>query len=229
MLYSRNEENCNDRKYGEHLMKILVINPNSDIRTNKRMEEKAKIFVAGEYEVDVVSLTGVPLLVGKHEDVAKGTNEMMEIVRNGKEYDGFVIACHSDPNLDLIKEITDKPVVGIAEASMKIASMYGNSFAVISPSIKSISKKKALARKYFCDQLFQTTRVAKSDDTEDIYEAAKSAVEEEHVDCIVLGCANYVNADKYIEEKLKVPVFDGLACALLMVTGLVKYTRYKKL
>lgn len=208
-------------------MKILVINPNSDLETNQRMEQKVHTFVRGEYEVDVVSLKSTPKLVSRYEDVAVGAPEMMELVRNGDEYDAFVVACHSDPNLDLLKEITDKPVVGIAEASMKMASMYGNSFAVISPSSRSISKKKALARKYFCDQLFQTTRVSKSNKDEDLLEAARSAVEEEHVDCIVLGCANYVNADKYIEKELKVSVFDGLACALILAAGLVKYKKYK--
>lgn len=208
-------------------MKILIINPNSDQETNKRMERKATEFVKGAYEVEVTNLTTTPILVSSYEDVALGAVEMMDIVRNGDDYDAFIIACHSDPNLDLIKEITNKPVVGIAEASMKFASMAGNSFAVISPSIRSISKKQALARKYHCDTLFKSTRVAASDEDEDIYQAAKSAVEQEHVDCIVLGCANYTNADKYCEERLQVPVLDGVACALILVSGQVMYQQYK--
>lgn len=209
-------------------MKILIINPNSDEETNIRIREKADALVQGAYEVDVVSLISTPKLVATYEDVAAGAGEMIDIVRKGNEYDGFIVACHSDPNLDLLKEITDKPVVGIAEASMKFASMAGNSFAVISPSLKSISKKKALARKYHCESLFQATRVAASNDTEDIYLAAKSAAEEEHVDCIVLGCANYAGADKYCQEKLKIPVFDGVACALILASGLAGYRQYKK-
>lgn len=209
-------------------MKILVINPNSDETTNERMRKKITEFVKGEYEVDVISLVSTPKLVSTYEDQVKGAPELMELIKNGNEYDAFIIACHGDPNLDLAKEITDKPVVGIAEASMKIASMYGNSFAVISPSIKSISKKRALARKYFCEDLFVTTRVSESNEAEDLYRAAKAAVEEEHVDGIVLGCANYVNADQYIEQRLKVPVYDGLACALFIANGLVKYKHYKE-
>lgn len=210
-------------------MKILVINPNSDLETNKRMVQKIKNYVAGAYEADVVALTTTPLLVSTYEDITKGAIEMTDIIRSKEdEYDAFVIACHSDPNLDLMNEITDKPVVGISEASMKMASMCGSSFAVISPSFRSISKKRALARKYHCEDLFVATRVSKSNEDEDLYEAAKSAVDEEHVDCIVLGCANYANADKYIENKLGVPTFDGLACALMIASGKVMYQRYLK-
>jgi allantoin racemase len=36
---------------------------------------------------------------------------------NEDDFDAFVIACHDDPNLDAMKEITAKPVVGIGEAS----------------------------------------------------------------------------------------------------------------
>jgi len=37
-----------------------------------------------------------------------------------------------DPNLDAIKEITTKPVVGIAEAARKIASIIGHRFSIVS-------------------------------------------------------------------------------------------------
>lgn len=208
-------------------MKILIINPNSDEKTNEIIKKKANAFVNGNYEVDVKCLSKTPKLVSSYEDIALGTDEMIDLVREGTEYDAFIVACHSDPNLDLLKEISQKPVVGIAEASMKSASMAGNSFAVISPSVKSISKKMALARKYHCESLFKATRVSSSNELEDIFLAAKAAVKEDHVDCIVLGCANYANADKYCEEKLHVPVLDGVACALFMASGLAQYHQYK--
>lgn len=207
-------------------MKILVINPNSDEETNQRLREKAEKLAGGAYSVDVACVKTAPKLMATYEDIANDIPEMRRMVAEGGQYDAFVIACHSDPNLDLIREITPKPVFGIAEASMKMATMYGNSFAVISPSVKSISKKIAIARKYNCEPYFKTTRVCASNEDEDLYRAAKSAVDEDHVDCIVLGCANYANADRYIEKKLGVPVFEGLACALILASGFVMYRKY---
>ena len=64
-------------------------------------------------------------------------------------------------------------------------------------------------------------------DSENLCRAAERAVEHSYVDGIVLGCANYANADAYIERKLGVKVFDGVACALMLAAGLAMYRRYR--
>lgn len=209
-------------------MNILIINPNSDINTNKIIMDKVNMILMNieDCKVDVLSVPEAPLLVSSYQDYHKSANKMIEFVNDDK-YDAYIIACHSDPNIDLVKEITNKPVVGIGEASMKIASMLGNSFAVISPSVKSISKKIALARKYHLQDMFIGTKVSKSDEKEDLLEAARNAVEDYNTDVIILGCANYALADKFIEENLHVPIIDGVACALIMSIGLSNYWRYK--
>lgn len=208
-------------------MKILIINPNSDAETDERLRKKAAAFVRGAYQVDVTHVAATPKLMATQEDAAKGLPEMMELIQRGEEYDAFIVACHSDPNLEVLQAITDKPVVGIAEASMKIASMNCHSFAVISPSARSISPKRALARKYLCQDLYRGAEVCPENDSENLCRAAERAVEHSHVDGIVLGCANYANADAYIERKLGVKVFDGVACALMLAAGLAMYRRYR--
>lgn len=207
-------------------MKLLIINPNSDEQTKLRIVEKVKKFVP-DWNVDVINLHATPKLMSTYGDIAKAIPEMEQIIREGKEYDAFIDACHSDPNLDLLKEITNKPVVGIAEASIKIASMEGNGFSIISPSPLSIPKKHALVHKYCCDFYYQSAVVCPANDDNSLYEAAKIAVERDHVDTIVLGCANYTNADQYIEKKLGVKVIDGIACALFIAAGMVRYRQYK--
>ena len=209
-------------------MNILIINPNSDLETNRILQAKAEAFLSDGCKADCVSVKNAPKLVSSYEDYAKSTPEMVDIVRSGQEkYDAFIVACHSDPNLDLLREISAKPVVGIAEASMKFASMLGNGFAVISPSPKSISKKFALARKYHCDHLLKTIQVTNSDDEKDLLAAALRATKAASpVDVIVLGCANYAYADKYLEKELNIPVLDGLVCALILASGLANYQKY---
>ncbi|NJO80677.1 MAG: hypothetical protein HC827_20685 [Cyanobacteria bacterium RM1_2_2] len=38
-------------------------------------------------------------------------------------FDAFVIACWGDPDVEVAREITTKPVISIAEASMYVANM----------------------------------------------------------------------------------------------------------
>lgn len=209
-------------------MKILIINPNSDENTDHCIQKKAEEFAAGRYQADVCHITSAPRLIASYEHMAMELPEMMKIIRKKTEYDAFIIACHSDPNLDVLKEICAKPVVGIAEASMKLASMYCNGFAILSPSVKSIPKKWTLAEKYHCGTLYKGAAVCEGDDKESVYRAACEAVERYHVDGIVLGCANYALTDRYVEEKLGIPVFEGVACALMLAVGMASYENYKK-
>lgn len=193
------------------------------------MARKAKNLALPQVEVDVTHVTNAPKLVCSYEEQAGSGAEMTELVRSTCDvYDAYIVACHSDPNLDLIREVAGKPVVGIAEASLKMAASMGNGYAVISPSPNSISKKIALAHKYHCDALLRTIKVTKSEEKEDLLEAAKLARQEFGVDVIVLGCANYANADGYIERELGVPVLDGVACALILASGLVYYGKCKE-
>jgi len=210
-------------------MRILIINPNSDLNTNSIIENKAKEVVKLTKDIDfnVVNVKNTPKLIGKYFDYYLAAEEMIEMVKKD-EYDAYIIACHSDPNIEIIREITDKPVIGIGEASMKLASMYGNSFAVISPSIKSITRKRGLTSKYYIQDMFIGTEVSKGDSNEEILEAAKKAVTNYNPDTIVLGCANYALADKYVENELKVPVFDGVAAAIYFVAGMYNYKFIKE-
>ena len=56
-----------------------------------------------------------------------------EVARLSNMADAFVIACFSDPGLFSTREITDKPVVGIAQASMVVALQLGHMFSILTP------------------------------------------------------------------------------------------------
>jgi allantoin racemase len=210
------------------LPKILIINPNSDTETCKKLEKTVKNFCNGLCQADVVRLKTAPVLVASYEDRIVAVDELMQVIRKGEtHYDAFVLACHADPNLDLAREITSKPVVGIAEASMKLAASLGSGFAVISPSLTTQTRKYALAHKYHLDEFIKGVVVPKSGSVNDLYLAAKKASKIPCVGAIVLGCANYTGADKYIEKRLNIPVIDGVVCAIFLAIGLSHYQRYK--
>lgn len=211
-----------------HPIRILVINPNSDEKTCVLIRETVDRFPQEGCQVDVVGLTTAPKLVASYEDRTAAVDELKDVLRRSENvYDAFILACHADPNLELAREIVSKPVVGIAEASMKLAASVGSGFAVISPTPKTRSGKYALAHKYHLDSFLKGVIVSKSDDPEDLLAAAREAVRTPCVDAVVLGCANYTGADRYIEKRLGVPVFDGVACALFLASGLARYRQYK--
>lgn len=210
-------------------MKILIINPNSDKRMTEAMLKSAKHFADGDFEVACMSTPAAPKFIETYEDQIKAAPGMVKVLKNNEEeFDAFIIACHCDPNLDMMREITKKPVVGIGEASMKIASMLGHRFSVVSTHRHSIPNKEALIRKYHLQDLAASVR-APSDEMKELTEeekyftAARLAVEEDMAEVIVLGCAGMTGLDKHLQEELGVPVLDGVICALIIAAGLVKY------
>ena len=90
-------------------MKILIINPNSDAEMSKAIQQTANNFADGEYEVICKSTHGAPKFIETYEDQIKAAPGMLNLVREHEaEYDGFIVACHCDPNLDVIKEINNE-------------------------------------------------------------------------------------------------------------------------
>ena len=209
-------------------MNILIINPNSDVVMTKAIQQTAEAYVDKNAHVVCMSTPNAPKFIETYEDQLNAAPGMMKLVKEHEnDYDGFVIACHCDPNLDAIKELTTKPVVGIGEASMKLASMLGDSFTVISMTEQSIPNKIELIKKY---QLLDSMASVRSpldkdkglNEEEKYLRTAKLAIQEDKVEVIVLGCAGMTGLDKQLEKELGVPVLDGVICALMIIIGFVK-------
>ncbi len=213
----------------EIIMKILIINPNSDPKMTEAIAKTAREFAQDKYEVDCLPTSDAPEFIETYEDAARAAPGMIQLLKENEEaYDGFIIACHCDPNLDVMKEITAKPVVGIGEASMKIASMLGHKFSVISDTIHSIPNKEDLARKYHLDKVLASVRAPleknEPDSEKTIYtEVARKAIEKDAAEVIVLGCAGLTGLDKPLQAAVGAPVLDGIICALIIVSGLIQY------
>lgn len=207
---------------------ILIINPNSSLEMTAAIDKNAQSFVADDLTITTMHTPGASAFVATYEDQFKAAAGMVELIRTNQDnYDAFIIACHADPNLDLMKEISNKPVVGIAEASMKLATMLGHCFSVIGPVDKSSANKKALVDKYGLSRELASVRAADLECgatlEEKLIAAGRKAISQDGAEVLVLGCAGFAGLDKRMEAELGVPVLDGVVSALIIATGLVKY------
>jgi allantoin racemase len=210
-------------------MRILIINPNSDPEMTSVIEKSAQEYAGSDFEVVCIPTPGAPLFIETYEDMLRSAPGMIKSLREHEgEFDAFVVACHDDPNLDAMKEISAKPVVGIGEASMKMASMLGHRFSVISTMKHSIPNKEAQLRKLHLDGVLASVKappdemVGASEEVR-LLRAAQLAIDEDMAEVIVLGCAGMSGLDKRLSTQIGAPVLDGVICALIIATGLVKY------
>ncbi len=210
-------------------MRILIINPNSDPQMTAAIQAAAQSFAGGAFQVETLSTPGAPPFIDTYSDKVQSGPGMLRILEeNESAFDAFVIACHSDPNLGAARERTRKPVIGIGEASMKLASFLGHSFSVVTTHQHSVPGKLAQARAAHLQDLLASVRAPEKGeesltDLNLFLELSRRAVEEDGAEVIVLGCAGLSGMDRTISQALEVPVLDGVVCALILATGFARY------
>jgi allantoin racemase len=148
-----------------------------------------------------------------------------------KNTDGFVIACYGDPGVHAAREITDIPVVGIAEASMYMACLVAPKFSIISILDRCDYTLEQMLYEYGMERRCASIRAtglsvleAETDPEKTIRELTRQseiAIKEDHAEALLLGCAGMVPFTKELEQKFGVPVFDGVIAAVKILEGLI--------
>ena len=112
--------------------KILVINPNSNEAVTQGMAKELQSFNFSDGpEIVCVSLAQGPFGIESQADVESVKLPLRNMVYERKDMDAFVIACYSDPGLQVCREATDRPVFGIQECGVLAAMAQGDKFGVI--------------------------------------------------------------------------------------------------
>ena len=209
-------------------MRILIINPNSDEEMTQVILRNARAYADGMFEVDCITNVTAPPFIVTYSDIAATTEGMLQILRENEEkYDAFLVGCHGDPNLDLLREVTDKLVIGIGEASMKIASMLGHKFTILSPGDRGMPNKEVLIQRYHLENYVASIVSSNQggidwQSKEPLIRAGKLAMERDGCEVIVLGCAGLGHIAADLEAELGIPVLDSVTCGLSLAEGLVR-------
>jgi allantoin racemase len=217
-------------------MRILMINPN----TSESFTEKIRS-IAGRYALSTTQVLAVTAASGPrsiesiYDELLSSPGTLETALKYLDDCDGIVIACYSDhPTVYALREITDKPVVGIAEASMLTACMLGYKFSVVTtnrewePLLWDAVRHYGLAER--CASVRSTGMAVlalESASPEETYamilSAARQAIAEDGAEVICLGCAGMAGLDKALEKELGIPVIDGVVGALKLLEGLIGY------
>jgi allantoin racemase len=203
-------------------MRILIINPNSDTAMEEKILASGSRVAASGTTVHCQSVADAPPFIEDYLDELLAGPGMVNLLRRTEpEYDAFIVACHSDVNIEVLREQTDKPVVGIGDASMKLATMLGHRFSVIQTTDHSVPMKEDVVRRYgLADHCASVRSVDESSllpMSEQIAQAARLALSNDGAETLILGCAGCAGCAGLAEKltaELGVPVLDGVACAV---------------
>ena len=114
-------------------MRVLIINPNTSVDFTEKISESAQAFASPSTQVVAKTASSGPRSIeGIYDELLSAQGTLEVFLKNMDDIDGFVFACYSDhPVIYAAREVTEKPVVGIAEASMHMACMLGHRFSVV--------------------------------------------------------------------------------------------------
>lgn len=216
-------------------MKVLIINPNTSRDFTRKIQTIAVRYAQPSTEILVVNPERGPRSIEGIYDVLLSSVSTLELVISRQaDYDGMIFACYSDhPVISAAREITKKPVLGIAEASMYYACMVGYTFSIITTNqawepllwdaVRRYGLQKRCASIRATGMAVQDLEGRKRGPRARILENAQKAVNEDQAEVICLGCAGMVGLDKELTQHLGVPVIDGVVAALKLMEGLLEY------
>jgi allantoin racemase len=215
-------------------MRILVINPNTTQAMTDDIAQMARTYARPGTEIVALSPAYGPRSIEGHfEDYIAAAATVEVVAKHRTDFDAFVIACYGDPGLFACREVTDKPVIGIAEASMHMACFVAHSFSVVSviPRVKPLLQD--LVRNIGLDSKCASVRCTNLTVLEieaeperaviELIAESKRAIAEDGAEAICLGCAGMGPLDKRIQEAVGVPVIDGTVAAIKMAESLFDY------
>jgi Asp/Glu/hydantoin racemase len=209
--------------------KILVINPNANVAVTAGIAEALTRFsFAGGPEIRCMTLDDGPFGIQTQADVESVVLPLRHLVAADTEHQAFVIACYSDPGLQVCREATDRPVFGIAECGIMTALTRADRFGVIAVAARSIPRHmRALRQNGLTGRLagerpleMSVAEAASGPQTLDRMIAVGTALRDiDGADVIVMGCAGMARHRLPLEQALGIPVIDPTQAAVAMAIG----------
>lgn len=213
--------------------RILVINPNSTEAVTRAIATACEpLRVASRFAIECMTLAEGPPGIETQRHVDGVIAPLVEIVsRREKDYSAFVIACFSDPGLHSVREVTVKPVLGIAECGILTALTLGQKFGVIAILRQSIARHlRYIGAMGVKDRLaaelplgLGVTELADEGKTfERMIETGRELRDAHGADVVVMGCAGMAQYRDRLQEALRIPVVEPTQAAVAAAIGRVQ-------
>lgn len=204
-------------------MRIMVLNPNSSTSVTASMDRAlASLKASTHHQINCTEIADAPLGIESDADVAVAA-DLVKGFTSASNADALVVACFSDPGVDVVREQTDGTVViGIAEAAYYAALQHGQRFGIISIGPSSIHRHRD-----HVERLGLTTRcagdralgmsVAEANDpasaSQRVHKIAAELRDLDGADVLILGCAGLADQRIALQEALGCVVIDPVQAA----------------
>lgn len=213
--------------------RLLVVNPNTTAAMTASIAAAARDVAAPGTEIVARNpATGPASIEGPYDHALCTLPLLAEVARGEREgCAATIIACFDDPAVDAARCIATGPVIGIAEAAMRVAAVVAARFAVVTTVVQAVPVLEDLVVRYGAARGCVAVRaagvpvLALERPTDAIYrrvrDCAREALSSDRADAIILGCAGMAALQRRLATELGIPVIDGVGAAVKLAEGLV--------
>ena len=212
---------------------LLVVNPNTTAAMTRGIAAAARAVASPGTEIVARNPDTGPASIESPYDQALCLQPLLAEVARG-ERDGCaatVIACFDDPGVAAARCLVAGPVIGIAEAAMRVAATIASRFGVVTTVAAAVPGIEALVNRYGATEACAGVRaagvkvLALERPTPITYrrlrDTAARLVRIDRADAIVLGCAGMSAIGPRLARDLGVPVVDGVGSAVKLAESLL--------
>jgi Asp/Glu/hydantoin racemase len=210
---------------------ILVINPNSSQAVTDGIAEALEPYRLVRGPVfECIRIPEAPQTIRTAEDVARAALRVAEIARSRADASAFVIACFSDPGLELTRTIVPQPVLGIQESGILTALARADLFGIVALGPASVARHRLRIRQMGVEGRMAGELALNNASAEDAGHsdtvfadtlALGEALRDRGAGAIVLGCAGFAPRRAELEARLGIAVIDPVQAAAVMALGAV--------
>ncbi|KKX33456.1 aspartate/glutamate racemase family protein [Rhizobium sp. LC145] len=206
-------------------MKIAVINPNTTAEMTQAIGVAAARSAAPTTELLIRQSNHGPSAIEGPFDGAICLPGLLGAIQQA-EAEGasaHVIACFDDTGLDAARALSHRPVIGVGEAALHVASLIAQEFCVVTTLSRSVPTLKMNILRYGFER--RCPQVLASDiPVLDLHRPESGAHQkissliaramENGAEAAILGCAGMADLAAALQQELGVPVIDGIEAAI---------------
>lgn len=206
-------------------MRLLVVNVNTTEAMTLAIGQRARRYAAPGTEVVALTPSFGPDSCSGNLDSHLAAIAVADcVLAYDGPYDGVVQAGFGEHGREVLQELLDVPVVDITDAAAHLACLLGRRHAVVTTVERTVSliedrlllsgvlSSCASIRPTGLDVLDLSGDRARTMDA--IVDQALAAVRDDRAEVICLGCAGMADLAEAVQERVKVPVVDGIAAAV---------------
>ncbi|WP_156410621.1 aspartate/glutamate racemase family protein [Bosea sp. Root381] len=213
-------------------MRIALINPNTTASMTRKMASAAVAVAAPSSEIVAITAATGPASIEGYYDEALAVPGLLAELRKSEAAgaDAAIIGCFDDTGLDAARAMAGIPVLGLCESALSLASLVAKRITIVTTDLRARVPVEELVGRYGMAGKVRVRAtgspvLALEDPRSPAVSRLKAeialALEADHAEAIVLGCAGMADLAQSLLQEFGVPVIDGVGAAVKQAEALV--------